>query len=575
MIRRLALILFLATPIVATAQNPLLDQTIKSGAFAESVTTICSQKNPRGAQQYNAALAAWKQRNRWDAILPKATPGAYDEASATAVQALRKQGSKAIALCLDMNKTLSAFDPSRQYAQELAQLASGEGESPSNGTQFQPPTVTAQTTSPSPSASTVTQQAAPQPTAPPATTSPQQAPMATAAAGTRAQVGDASFVVPATWRVGKTTATGSLYQRPAKDRGSFTAFVLEQKPMQGDPKASFAMNVRGMFPGKTPELKYIYEAKTRTGLAAFQVRDGSQLMTGGRSKSVALRAVGVQLPGNQMFVILLISSDGYAGKSDAEKELGAVVSSLSFRSQNNGQPWDPLTNHGNGNATGVYWSSTITNMPNAFGGMDTRAERKYVVLLPGGRAYRDLPKGGHVTDMDFARVCSDAKAIQNCGSYDLQGGTVTFRWPSDFGLMSVSSGPYLAGKSLKNEGSEYYYIKPVSGDVRLNGRYTSFFASVGSTAFSSNSVSSEKSITFAPDGRYQKQGFSAASFTNSGAAGTFGGSKAPKQGTYQINGYELILKPSSGPPESYTVVFEEQSAHPKAVFIDDDGYLAK
>jgi hypothetical protein len=569
MVRLAALFLLAAASAIALAQNsdPLVDQTIKAGGFAETVTSFCTQKNARNAQQYQAALSEWKQRNHWEAISAKAEPGKMDEASASATQALRKQGNKAIVLCLDLRKTLSTptFDPSQQHAQELAQLAGGGATSPAP--------VAAQAAQPEQAQPTTTGETAPPPPPPAAGNTAPVAPptMATALSGP-GQVGDASFTVPATWRPGKATATEALYQRPTKDRDEVQIIVFEQKPMQGDFKTSFAATVRGLFPGKPPELKYIYPAITRTGLPAFHVRDGSQLRSG---KSAALRAVGMQLPGNQIFVIMLLSTDHYGGLYDAEKDLTAVVSSLTFRTQNGVRPWDPLVNHGSGNATGVYWYSTITNMPNAFGGMDTRAERKYVVLLPGGRAYRDLPSGGHVLDMDFAGLCRDPKKANDCGSYDLQGSTVKFRWPDDFGLMAESTGSYIAGRSLESEGSKYNYVGPVNGELKLNGRYRSFFASVGQTAFSSNAVSSEKFITFTPDGRYQKQGFTGASFSNTGAQGTVGGKHAPTQGTYQISGYTMVLQPMNGPPESYTVVFEEQGPHPGAVFIDDEAYLGK
>lgn len=570
MVRVAAFPLLAAASAIALAQNsdPLVDQTIKAGGFAETITTFCTQRNARGAQQYQAALSEWKQRNHWEAISAKAEPGKIDEASASATQALRKQGNKAVVLCLDLRKTLSTstFDPSQQHAQELAQLADG-------GAASAAPAAT-QAAQPKQTQPATPTEAAPPPPLPPAAgnTAPIAPSTIASVPGGPGQVGDASFTVPATWRPGKATASEALYQRPTKDKGEVQIIVFEQKPMQGDFKTSFAAIVRGLFPGKTPELKYIYPAMTRTGLPAFHVRDGSQLRSG---KSAALRAVGMQLPGNQVFVIMLLSTDHYGGLYDAEKELTAVVSSLTFRTQNGVLPWNPLVNRGSGNATGLYWYTTLTNTPNAFGGMDMRAERKYVVLLPEGRAYRDLPDGGHVLDMDFTSLCRDPKKMSNCGSYDLQGSTVKFRWPDDFGLMAESTGSYIAGRSLESEGNKYNYAAPVNGDLKLNGRYRSFFASVGQTAFTSNAVSSEKFITFTPDGRYQKQGFTGASFSNTGAQGTVGSKHAPSQGTYRISGYTMVLQPMNGSPEGYTVVFEEQSQHPGAVFIDDEAYLGK
>ncbi|MBW8748740.1 MAG: hypothetical protein JF584_14470 [Acidobacteria bacterium] len=220
MVRLAAFPLLAAASAIALAQNsdPLVDQTIKAGGFAETATSFCKQKNARSAQQYQAALSEWKQRNHWEAISAKAEPGKMDEASAGATQALRKQGNKAIVLCLDLRKTLSTptFDPSQQHAQELAQLAEG------GSTSAAPATV--QAAQPEQTQHATTAEEAPSPLAPAAGSTAPVAPptMATAPSGP-GQVGDASFTVPVTWRPGKATATEALYQRPTKDRDPYAA----------------------------------------------------------------------------------------------------------------------------------------------------------------------------------------------------------------------------------------------------------------------------------------------------------------------------------------------------------------
>jgi hypothetical protein len=534
-------------------QSALVTQTIKSGALAEKLTSYCSEKNTRGAQQYQMQLDEWKQRNYWTAIQAKGAPGEYAQAQAQAAKAISGLGFRARILCLDVKSALNTptFDPSKQHAQELAALAASAG-----GGAPQASGSTA-------AASGATQQ---QPAATAGGTQNQQTAIVT---GGRTQVGDASFAVPSNWKPGKATANEALFQRPNK-YNDVQIFAFQQIPMQGDLKSFFPGAVRRLFPGVPPKLEHIYPAVTRTGLPAFYVRDGSRL--NGRNKSAALRAVGVGLPNNQLLLVMLISTDSYASLNDAEKELTAAVSSLTVRTQSGAATWNPQTNGGNGKASGLYWYNTLTVMPNAFGGMDTRAVRNYVVLLPDGHAYAELPEDGHVLDMNFGAACQ--KHPDECGSYSVQGSTIQFRWPDDFGLTQETSGAWAPGRSLETKGQKYSAIAPVR-DLKIDGRYRSFFASVGSNAGGSTAVSSEKFITFTRDGRYQKQGFSGATFTNSNAAGTFGSKRGVDAGTYRIDGYTMLLKSqTTGQTESFSIVVDEEgAAKPKALFINDDAYL--
>jgi hypothetical protein len=212
-------------------------------------------------------------------------------------------------------------------------------------------------------------------------------------------------------------------------------------------------------------------------------------------------------------------------------------------------------------------------MINPLGGMDLRAIRNYIVLLPSGQAYRDLPKDGHVLDIDFASACK-AKP-KDCGTYEIQGGTIRLRWSGDYGLLEEESGAWTpSGKGGFDAGGHYTRITPVH-DLRVSGKFTSTFAMVGNMATQSTSVVSEKYLTLTPDGRYQKSGFSAASFDNSNAAGTFGGRKPVQSGTYTMNDYTLTLTPAGGAAERYSLVLEDPTPNATALFINDDAFLKK
>ena len=94
-------------------------------------------------------------------------------------------------------------------------------------------------------------------------------------------------------------------------------------------------------------------------------------------------------------------------------------------------------------------------------------------------------------------------------------------------------------------------------------------------AAQSTSVVSEKYLTLTADGRYQKSGFSAASFDNSNAAGTFGGRKPVQNGTYTMNDYTLTLTPAGSAPELYSLVLEDPTPNATTLFINDDAFLKK
>ncbi len=100
----------------------------------------------------------------------------------------------------------------------------------------------------------------------------------------------------------------------------------------------------------------------------------------------------------------------------------------------------------------------------------------------------------------------------------------------------------------------------------------------GTIASSSTSVTSQTFIEFASNGRYQKSGFSAASFTNSAGGNQTGGSvnnqRGLEAGAYAIDGFTLTLTPASGgTPEEFTIVLENPSGSPQALFINDNAFL--
>jgi hypothetical protein len=175
--------------------------------------------------------------------------------------------------------------------------------------------------------------------------------------------------------------------------------------------------------------------------------------------------------------------------------------------------------------------------------------------------------------MDFAAACQ--KKPTKCGTYSIQGNTIHLRWLGEYGLVRDEQGAWVGGeKGSFDAGGSYRRITPVH-NLHLQGRFTSTFAMVGTMATQSTSVVSETYITLTSDGRYQKSGFSGASFNNSNAAGTVGGRKGVQSGTYSMDGYTLTLTPAGGAPELYSLVLEDPTPNAGALFINDDAFLKK
>jgi hypothetical protein len=236
--------------------------------------------------------------------------------------------------------------------------------------------------------------------------------------------------------------------------------------------------------------------------------------------------------------------------------------------------WDPLHPSPVGARSGLFLGSGLENRLNPLGGLDLIARREYALLLPTGQAYYGLPDGGHVLDLDFTAACKQKP--KQCGTYKIEGGTISFTERDSYGLVTHTSSPFTAGAPGHSVIAEYHGTKafevlPVRGKT-VSGKYTSTFAQTGNIG-QSTSVVAQTFIAFNPNGTYQKSGFSAASFQGESAGGTTMSNRALGSGQYKFEGYTLTLTPSSGQPELYTAVFENQDPDPKAIFINDKAFL--
>ena len=357
-------------------------------------------------------------------------------------------------------------------------------------------------------------------------------------------------------------------------KGESTIALIGVESLQGDIKGSLTRLAQSSFRDFDLKLDNVREGRTAQGLAAAYFNEEARH----RTRRMEYRLLGVAAAVNGRMQVGLVMTPEGAASYDRKREFEGMVGAWRFR--NAPQPWDPLRPPaGSGGIEGLYWGTSIQNRLNTLGGMDLVADRHYLLLLRNGQAFRDLPGAGKVFDIDFASARQ--KTPQKCGTYRVQGNQLLIDWLDEYGLVERQTIQFNgSGNNIVFHlyGAGIGLVKPVSG-LRLNGRYTSTFQMSGNTAFSSTSVTSQTFIQFLPDGRYQKSGFSAFSFSNDAGTGRASSAgKSDKQietGRYTFSGYRLTLAPDAGPEEHFTAILEDARPTTKAVFINDKAFLMR
>lgn len=533
------------------ADTELIKETTERAAYVESLTEFCNARQPGNEGNNGRALDEWKSRNYWTVLAPRlSAQPAFDPAFAQLkthyMGNLTNGGQKMLQLCGYVPKLLRYpnFDPSTTRATELSRIAATVSQTPAAAPPAAPPIVENAPTTPQPMAS-----------------------------GADVVAGAATLQMPAGWRVTK-TAPGSVVMQKQAKYGGLSIIYAGLKPAAGDVAQGLRESLHGEF--SQIQFKNFQSGRTRTGVRVAYARDYGPI---GGKKSAQVAAVAFALP-NGLQVAELLSTASVGDYIDHRKEFEGMVEHFRLAGAPATPTWDPLRPPaGSGGIAAVYLGSTVRNELNPLGGMDLKAIREYLVLLKNGQAYRDIPDDGHVTDMNFADALS--KHPQKCGTYKVEGDKIAFTWIDDYGFIKDDAVPFHRGGSSRGSvdlGSMTVSEVPAAHSLKISGRYTSTFYMSGNTAMSSTGITAQTFISFAPDGTYQKSGFSSATFSNSAGGSTTGGTvnsrKGVESGHYTIDGYTLTLTPASGGgPDLYTIIFEEISTSPKAVFINDKAFL--
>jgi hypothetical protein len=277
------------------------------------------------------------------------------------------------------------------------------------------------------------------------------------------------------------------------------------------------------------------------------------------------------------FTPVLFLSRGDLQQYDLARSFGQWLPDAPLRGEAGSRAWSPLSPPAPAPFEGLWWGTQLRNQLNLYGGMDLIADRGYIALYRSGFAYRDLPPRGMVEVPDPAVLCKGNQRT-SCGTYRVTPDSLIFSWFAEEGLVEYDAvprpdrGPTLGG--FVHNGKQMARLNALPAGFRLDGEYTTTFAQSGPAG----SIATSTSITFHPDGRYSSTGFVGFS-----GGGDLAGDRSPTvagtstrgvtTGTYEIRGFQLMLRPQQGPQRLATIVIESPEERPiSAVFIDDSYY---
>jgi hypothetical protein len=188
-------------------------------------------------------------------------------------------------------------------------------------------------------------------------------------------------------------------------------------------------------------------------------------------------------------------------------------------------------------------------------------------------------------DEDVPAHCRRVPA--DCGSYRLLGAgmlrgadRIEFRdMTRRYGLIEVEEKPFAReGEDLRIDGTTHRRVPPLPRGTVFDGTWRYFFASSGSTAFSSGSVAVERLLTLTRDGRFRRTGFSGASSSNEAGGArtgfTSGRERPAESGRYEAEGHRLTLIGEDGRRENLSLVLPEPGRDGLLV-INGDNYLRR
>jgi hypothetical protein len=386
------------------------------------------------------------------------------------------------------------------------------------------------------------------------------------------KAGEAEMSTPAGWSV-DANLNGRLVLKRT-DNGQLSAIVIASEPFHG----SLSDAVRStMHRGFTDEKLALKNLREDTSIFGFPGVSFDESFRHAQLKQrLQISGLGLNVDG-RLHLAWMVTPANKATEQRG-REFEQLIRNWRFK-QRIATTWDPTKPRKvPAHLAGFYFGSKIQNRYNGLSGiLEMKAVREHVVLLTTGQAYRGIPPGGRVLDMNFAELLREDP--NRCGVYSVDGDEIVFEWPASLGMVWTARESLLSrggAARFRFRGVDISPMKPVPR-LRLEGRYTSSNVTTAGAGSSSTSVSADRTLTFTRDGRYTKSRFVGVAFSHESGEGRTGGAGISKPaqltGTYVIEGFRLTLTPDEGPPENFTVIIETPGVSPSALFINGAAYL--
>ena len=385
------------------------------------------------------------------------------------------------------------------------------------------------------------------------------------AAAESATFGPVTLDVPPGWTALPVKDKTLTLKAPGEGRDGGFVVVMLGTGAPGRLDQTFADFARGLTKGGFKPDR-VQPRRTAEGRAARTVRGDTEITVKGQTFDEQFHLVGIQ--GERAMLGLGLITLSTHAELTHEADFRRIVKSVKI----DGPPPLLAVTRPSASADGFFIKNGLVNRINPFGGMDLVATRDYLLLRPGGFAYQGSPPGGTVDDPAAIRKADPA----SCGTYHLDGKTLTLTWPDEYGLlydeqMAADLDP--AGR-LASPGDGYGRIDPLK-DRKLNKSFRAFSYTGGPQG----GVASEHVITFAPDGTFARTGFVGTTFdttngpgADGGVRGTVNSERPAETGTYRFDGLTMTLTPKGGKPERHTAFMADGGDG--MLVLDDTAYLA-
>lgn len=351
----------------------------------------------------------------------------------------------------------------------------------------------------------------------------------------------------------KATASGIIFTRTfeVKGRKGRAVMAVESRPFAGDLNTALDDAVTALDRLKNDKPGTAREGVTTSGHKMAWRRYCCRSKDGTRMQ---MTMVAFNTPGTLVTAYLIeINLRDRDSANELQGQFAAMVVSFDFAGEGR-RPALPAVAPGEEALEGLYLNVSSTLRPNPMGGTDYVVDMNTYYFAPSG-LLADQPPAVAGTDglVAFCEETPDA-----CGVYRREGDEIVLRTVSSRFGMVVEERESFAREdaALVIDRVRYNPVPPLS-ETRLDGTWTHFSGSSGSTGTASGAVATVRTVSLSRDGTFRRSGFSAVTSTvetGGTTTGVAGSSETPEQrGTYRIDGYALILDVEDGEPETLSI----------------------